>query len=94
MDKGPPVEELSFAETLAEAARYVTSSEDEDDDEEEEIVDRPSAAPGPSMPRQLVSRAAIEETVKMKQVRSSHEYFVLSMFVCMIFCIRTCILLD
>ena len=77
MDKGPPVGELSFAETLAEAARYVTSSEDEDDDEEEEVVDRPSA-PGPSMPRQLVSRAAIEETVKMKQVRSSHEYFVLS----------------
>ena len=62
--KGAPVEERSFAETLSDAARYETSSE-----EEEETLQRPSApVPGPSMPRDLVTRAAIEQTVKMKQV--------------------------
>ena len=69
MGKGAPVEERSFAETLSDAARYETSSEEED--EEEETLHRPSApVPGPSMPRDLVTRAAIEQTVKMKQVRA------------------------
>ena len=67
--KGAPVEERSFAETLSDAARYETSSEEEE--EEEETLHRPSApVPGPSMPRDLVTRAAIEQTVKMKQVRA------------------------
>ena len=67
--KGAPVEERSFAETLSDAARYETSSEEE----EEEPLHRPSApVPGPSMPRDLVTRAAIEQTVKMKQVRIVH----------------------
>ena len=66
--KGAPVEERSFAETLSDAARYETSTEEE---EEEETLHRPSApVPGPSMPRDLVTRAAIEQTVKMKQVRA------------------------
>ena len=68
--KGAPVEERSFAETLSDAARYETSSEEEEE-EEEEALHRPSApVPGPSMPRELVTRAAIEQTVKMKQVRA------------------------
>ena len=72
--KGPPVEERSFAETLSDAARYETSSEEEE-------VDvygphRPAVpTPGPSMPRELVSRADIEQSVKMKQVRA-HGYCV------------------
>ena len=57
-------EEQSFAETLAEAADYKTSSEDDDPPPRP-----PSPLPGPSVPRELVSRAAIEQSVKMKQVR-------------------------
>ena len=67
--KGPPVEERSFAETLSDAARYVTSSEEEDGGEEENVYGPRAPVPGPSIPRELVSRAAIEQSVKMKQVR-------------------------
>ena len=68
--KGAPVEERSFAETLSDAARYVTSSEEEDG-EEENVYGPRAPVPGPSIPRELVSRAAIEQSVKMKQVRPS-----------------------
>ena len=66
--KGAPVEERSFGETLSDAARYVTSSEEEE--EEEDVYGPQAPIPGPSVPRELVvSRAAIEQSVKMKQVR-------------------------
>lgn len=64
--KGAPVEERSFGETLSDAARYVTSSEEEE--EEEDVYGPQAPIPGPSVPRELVvSRAAIEQSVKMKQ---------------------------